>query len=65
MKPNFARQYTKTAPTKAAKRAALSALLTMRETLDGVDVDSLARYYGVPANDVRDMIVAEQKRRAA
>lgn len=65
MKPNFARQFSKAAPTRAAKRTALNALLTMREDLDGVDVDSLARSYSVEADEVRRLIADEKRRRAA
>lgn len=62
---NFARQYAKSAPTKAAKKAALIALLTMREDLTGIDVDSLARSYSMDAGDVRRLIAAEQRKRGA
>lgn len=65
MKANFARQYAKTAPTKAKLRTALNTLLIMRDSLDGIDVDSLARSYGVDADEVRRLIVAEKRRRAA
>lgn len=58
------RQFGNKQPTKAALRTALGAVLVMRERLDNVDCAGLARAYGVPEQDVADMVAAERMRRA-
>lgn len=51
--------------TRAQARAALTILLTMRRSLDGLSLDSLVRSYNLPPNEIAAMVEAEKRRRAA
>lgn len=57
------RQFGSKKPSKAHNRAALSQLLIMRASLDGVDVDGLSRSYGLPAPEIATMVAHERQRR--
>lgn len=63
MKPQ--RRHPDAPPTRAAARAALTGLLTMRPSLDGISLESLARSYNVPEREIAGMVAAEKARRAA
>ncbi len=58
------RHYGKSPPSKAYNRTALLQLLTLRASVVGLSVDSLARSYGVSIADVEKMIATEVERRA-
>lgn len=52
------------APTKAQHRAALQTMLCLRETLDGLNVERLARSHGLTVNEISAAVAAETARRA-
>lgn len=60
MKP---RHYGNRAPGKAAQRVALMSMLWFRRSLDGVDLESLSRSYGLSAAEVCAAVEAERVRR--
>lgn len=49
--------------TRHHQRTMLGALLIMRDNLDTIDVESLARSYGTSADEVRKAINHEKQRR--
>lgn len=51
------------APTRAAARAALTGVLTMRPSLDNISLESLERSYNLPAREIAGMVEAEKARR--
>lgn len=57
-------RFAKPKPTKAAMRVGLLSVLQWRDSLDNLDVEGLARSYGMKPNEVRAMIAIEQNRRA-
>jgi hypothetical protein len=50
-------------PSRKQQRAALAALLIQRHTLDGLDLDSLARCYHLTVGAVAGMVADERQRR--
>lgn len=50
--------------TRAQAKAALTGLLTMRPSLEGLSMDSLARSYNLPPAEIAAMVEAEKLRRA-
>lgn len=58
-----ANRYASKEVTRQHQRTMLGALLIMRDRLDNVDVDSLARSYGTTPDEVRRAIDHETQRR--
>lgn len=59
------RQYGNKKRTQADMKAAAITMLTMRQSLDGVTVDTLVRSYGLNPVDATSLLEREQARRAA
>lgn len=57
------RQFGSKSPSQAHQRAALGQLLVLRPSLDGLDLASLSRSYGLPVPEIDRMIATERKRR--
>lgn len=51
--------------TKTDMRASAITMLTMRQSLDGVTVETLVRSYGLNPVEATDLLAKEQRRRAA
>lgn len=51
-------------PTELRQRTALRSLLATRRTLDGIDLASLSRSFGLPAADVAAEVAKARKARA-
>ena len=49
--------------TKAEQRTSLQMMLVMRETLDGLQIENLARSYGVDPQTAKQMLNAEMAHR--
>ena len=49
--------------TKADQRTAAFTMLTMRESLEGVNIETLTRSYGLSEAQAFEMLAAEHKRR--
>lgn len=64
MKPGARRSYGSKQPSRAYQRAALQMLLVQRGDLDSINIESLARSYGFPANEVEKAVTEERHRRA-
>lgn len=58
------RKFGSKAPNKAQQRTALAQLLVMRASLDGLNLESLSRSYGLPVPDIDRMVASERQRRA-
>lgn len=63
MKPQRT-HYGKPKPTRAALRVSLMQVLSLRDNLDTIAIDSLARSYAMTAADVQRMIDDEKARRS-
>jgi len=50
--------------TKLAQKTAAVQMLTMRQSLDGLTVETLTRSYGLSEPDATTLLRAEQQRRA-
>ena len=59
------RQYGNKRRTKTDMRAAAVTMLTMRQSLDGVTVETLVRSYGLNPVEATSMLDKEKDRRAA
>ena len=59
------RQFGSKQVSKAHNRAALMQVIIFRENLDGLNVESLSRSYGVPATEVIQILENEKRKRAA
>jgi hypothetical protein len=57
--------FRKPGPTKIGKRIALMQCILNRESFTESDIESLARGFGHPIEDVRDMVTAELAKREA
>lgn len=51
--------------TKTEQRTSLFLMLTMRRSLDDINVETLVRSYGVKPDEAAQMLADEQARRAA
>lgn len=58
-----ANRYASKEVTRQHQRTMLGALLIMRDRLDNIDVESLARSYGTTPDEVRKAIDHETQRR--
>ena len=59
------RQYGNKRRTKTDMRAAALTMLTMRQSLDGVTVETLTRSYGLSPVEATSLLQKEQERREA
>lgn len=59
------RRYGSKQVSRAYHRAALQLVLVQRETLDSINIESLARSHGLTPAEVEKAIASERERRAA
>lgn len=59
------RQYGSKQPSRAYHRASLLAALVQRETLEGVNVESMARSFGLSVAEIERAVADERRRRGA
>lgn len=59
------RSYSPKKRSKADRRIAVLAMLTLRATMEGVTPETLARSYGLTEAEAQAMLMKERARRAA